>query len=166
METEEGEDNIETPPELFVLSGDWELYEKALFKIFKDTIVEGKLDFLGMPVRTRWLPSSKGKHFTFWHLISEGEKEEERIPNLRRCERLKWVAWVLDNYNIHPKIDHWPNRRKGSRNYVVWYNEEYAVILTKRNGYFLLKSAYCTFSQRKKESFRKERNDSREEKKD
>lgn len=141
METSDINNSI--PPELFLFSGEWEPYQEALFEIFKTTIAQGNLTFLGLPVKTRWFPSLKGKDFTFWHLISEGEKEEDRVPDLRRCERLSWVGWVLNNYATHPSISFCENNRKSSKNYVIWYKEgNYVVILSKRGKYFLLKTAY------------------------
>ena len=38
----------------------------------------------------------KGKPGTFWHIVSSGENEEERLPDLRRYERVAWPAHILD----------------------------------------------------------------------
>ncbi|MNH30689.1 hypothetical protein D3C79_909980 [compost metagenome] len=35
-------------------------------------------------------PVIQGKEATFWHMISEGNDEAERLPDLRRCERIRW----------------------------------------------------------------------------
>lgn len=138
---------IETsvPPEIFELSGEWDQYQEAIFKVFQDTIVNGNPTFLGLPVKPKWFEPYKGKHFTFWHLISEGEKEDERTPDLRRCERIGWIKWVLDNCGSHPGICFWEEKRKrGSKDYIIWYEKgNYVVILSKRSYGFLLKTAYC-----------------------
>ena len=44
---------------------------------------------------------TKGKGYAFWHVISEAPQsnnrnESERIPNLRRCERIRWIAWAIE----------------------------------------------------------------------
>ena len=162
----EAEEINVTPPDLIVFSGkteEWELYQERLFDVFKKTIVEGKLRFLGLPVNPRRFPEEKGKHFTFWHLISEGEKEEERTPDLRRCERIAWVAWIIKNCGSHPDISYWESKRGSSRNFVLWYEEgQFAVILAKRSRYFVLLSAYQVVNDRRIQSFRRDRDEYRE----
>ncbi len=96
-------------------------------------------------------PEYKGKHFTFWHLISEGEIESKRTPDMRRCERLRWIKWVIENVLAAPEITYWESKPKGSTNIVVWYETGgYAVVLAKRSGYYLLKTAYVVKPRRAK----------------
>jgi len=35
-------------------------------------------------------PMTQNKEATFWHMIQEGSVESERIPDIRRCERIRW----------------------------------------------------------------------------
>jgi hypothetical protein len=162
MEAEEVNDP--QPPEILKFPGQWELYEEALFHIFQQTIVQGNLTFLGMPIKTRFLPSAKGKHFTFWHLITEGEEEDYRYPDFRRCERLKWIQWMFQNYATYAGISHWPERRKGSKDYVFWYETgKYVVVLSKRNKYFMLKTAYYADKDNKIKSLKREREEARKQ---
>src|ERR1035437_1477446 len=95
MEAEEV--NNSQPPEIIGFSGQWDPYEEILFGIFKADFLDKTVRFQGLPVRIKKHPTSKEKPFAFWHLISEGEKEEERIPDFRRCERLPWVSWIIEN---------------------------------------------------------------------
>jgi len=144
------------PPDLFSLSGDWQANEDALYEIFLDTLVKNPVQFQGLRVGTRRHVEYKGKHFAFWHLISEGENEEERTPDYRRCERLLWISWVIKNCDQHSKIVWWENERRGQRHVVIWYEpEHYAIVLGKRNGYYLLKTAFVA-KERREVSFRKE----------
>lgn len=145
MESENVSD--QNPPDPIIYSGrtgEWDDYQERLFDIFQQTVVNGKLIFLGLPVKVRWFEPFKGKHFTFWHLISEGEKESERTPDLRRCERIGWIQWCINNYESHPDIvygvDEYSSQEK---DYRIWYEKGgYLIVLSKRNGYFLLKTAY------------------------
>jgi hypothetical protein len=156
--------NNSEPPKILEFSGQWEPYEEALFQIFKATIIQGNLVFSGLPVRTRFLPSTKGKHFTFWHLITEGELEEKRTPDFRRCERLSWIQWVLNNYASHSGISVWQERRKGSKDHVLWYEAgQYVVVLSKRSTYFLLKTAYYASKQKKIQSLQRERDQAKKQ---
>ena len=155
MEAEERIDG--TPPDIIPFSGDWDTYQENLYQVFQDTICNADLKFQGIRIGIKKHPEYKEKHFTFWHLTSEGEKEEERTPDLRRCERVAWVKWMIENCDSHDGISYWENKRGSQKHLVVWCEEyEYAVILAKRKGYFLLKTAYCV-STRRADKFRKER---------
>ena len=154
-----------SPPALVPFSGhtdDWELYQESLFKIFQETLIDAPLRFMGMPVRLRRFPEEKGKHFTFWHLISEGETEAERIPDLRRCERIRWTSWVIAGCGLNPDITYWQSRRKRSDNFVLWLEKaQFAVILAQRKGYFMLLTAYPVTEKRRIASFIREREEYR-----
>lgn len=152
-----------TPPNIVVFSGnDWESYQNDLFSIFEDTIIKNKLLFQGLPVTPRRFPEYKGKHFTFWHLISEGEKEDDRTPDLRRCERIGWISWIIKNCENHPGISYWENQRGNSRNVVLWYEEgQFAVILAKRSKYFVMLSAYQITEERRIKTFQRDRDEYR-----
>lgn len=150
------------PPELFSFSGEWEPYETALYKIFQETLLNEISYFQGTRIGIKKVPEYKGKHFVFWHLISEGEKEEERTPDMRRCERLGWVKWIIENCDTCPDISWWENKRGSQKHVVIWYEKgNYAVVLARRNNYYLLKTAYLVNPRRAKsftqerESFRK-----------
>lgn len=153
METE----GIKQLPPILVYPNDWEAYEASLYDIFLNTLINNQPSFQGLLVSIRRSPEYKEKHFAFWHLISEGEKEEERTPDFRRCERLAWVAWIIENGEKHPEISFWENIRGSSTHVVIWHEREnFTVVLAKRNGYFLLKTAYVPDEGRVKD-FIKER---------
>ena len=85
-----------TPPRLLlfdVFGGNWRAYETELHRIFMDEIVRGGLQFRGQRVSCRRNPETVGRWSSFWHLVQEGRVEDERTPDLRRCERLRWVRW-------------------------------------------------------------------------
>ncbi len=144
--------NNSNPPEIMVFSGkgdEWESYQESLFQIFKTKILEVAITFQGLPVKARLSPPYKNKPFAFWHLISEGEKENERVPDLRRCERVPWICWVIENCEKHPDVSCWENTRGTETHVVILFEKEkYVVILAKRKGYFLLKSAYIPQKKR------------------
>lgn len=161
MATEET--NGLNPPDLLIFSGEgekWKKYEDDLFAIFKSTIADGELKFQGLPVNPRRFPEEKGKHFTFWHLITEGDTESERTPDLRRCERIGWVAWIIRNCGTSPDITFWESKRGTARNFVLWYEKgQFAVILSKRSRYFILLSAYFVDEDHRIEAFKRDRDE-------
>jgi hypothetical protein len=90
---------LSAPPSLLPFTGDtdWSDYEDAIYRIYLDTVAHANLMFLGAPVRVRFNPTTKHKGYGFWHLISEApsqgnRNEDDRVPDLRRCERVRWVA--------------------------------------------------------------------------
>ncbi len=154
-----------TPPDLLLFNdfgGKWEAYEHALHRIFLDEIARAGLEFRGLRVGCRRIPETAGRWASFWHLIQEGYVEEERTPDLRRCERLRWVRWVIENAKTNPDIDEWQNRRNYEINTLLWYREEYLVVLTQRQDYWLLKTAYCTDKTRRIDQLRRERDNFQE----
>ena len=148
------------PPELLLFQdfgGDWNRYEKELNRVFKEKIVHGGLRFQNKRVSCRRIPETKGRWALFWHLIQEGHEDDDRIPDFRRCERLPWIPWVISNATSHPEIDKWQNTRRRETNTLLWYREEYLVVLSQRENYWLLKTAYVTEGKYRIRRLREER---------
>ena len=144
-------------PNLVLFQGDWRQYVEDLYAIYLGDIVNSGLTFQGLPVKSQYRPPSQGKGYGFWHVISDGATEEDRIPDFRRCKRICWIAWLIQNVDKDPRISWWENRRGRNTHVVIWIEEqEFVVVLAKRRDYFLLKTAYCPQTHRSR-AFRKER---------
>lgn len=144
-------------PELIPFQGNWDEYLESLYAIYQKEIVKGGLAFEDLPIRCQFRPPSKGKGFGFWHLISEGSEEDERVPDIRRCERLRWIAWIIQRAGGDTRVSWWENQRGRNTHIVLWLEQyDFAVILARRSGYYLLKTAYCVKPHRRK-AFRGER---------
>lgn len=149
-----------TPPELVLLNafgGNWPAYETELHRIFMAEIAGGGLQFRGARVGCRRQPEAAGRWASFWHLVQEGPVEDDRFPDLRRCERIRWVRWIIENAPAHAEIDEWQNTRGAETNTLLWYREEYLVVLAQRQGYWLLRTAYCTEQGGRIDKLRRER---------
>lgn len=146
-----------TAPDLILFDGTWDEYEELLYKIFTEQISGGELEFRGQRVGCRRHPEAHERWASFWHLVQEGKVEEDRLPDLRRCERLAWVRWVIENGDDHSEIEVWNNTRQSETNTLLWFREEYLVVLAQRSDYWLLRTAYCTTKRRRIEQLRKER---------
>lgn len=144
-------------PALLPFGGDWEAYETQLYAIFLAEIAHGGLTFRGDRVSCRRLPETEGKWAAFWHLIQQGKVEDDRLPDLRRCERLRWVKYMIESWNTDNDIQWWENKRGAETNILLWYREEYLVIIARRDGYWLLKSAYETNQSHRVRTLRTER---------
>ena len=135
---------MELPP-LEPFSGNWEEYVDRVYKIYCDLILKSNLCFRKISVRPRFTPESKGKIYGFWHVTSDGNVEEDRIPDLIRCERIRWISWVVENIDNYDEITWWDERSKSNnREVVLWVEaEQFVVVLAWRSrGYWLLKTAY------------------------
>jgi hypothetical protein len=133
---------MELPP-LEIFSGDWQNYEDRIYAVYQECVIQSNLRFNNLAVRTRITPETKGKHFGFWHMVSEGEVEEEREPDLRRCERIRWVSWVIENCFKYSEISWWLEKRNNRSEIVIWIEaEQYVVVLSERRDYWLLKTSY------------------------
>lgn len=144
------------PPELLPFNnygGDWSRYEADLYAIYLETVVHAGLIFQGAPIKAQFRPETRGKGFSFWHLISEApdknnRNEDDRIPDPDRCARIRWVAWCLQNAG-KDGFSWWENQRKTETHVVIWAeNHDFAVVLAKRHTkegprFYLLKTAYC-----------------------
>lgn len=156
------------PPDLLrfgMFDGDWTAYESELHDIFLNEIARGGLQFRGWPVNCRRHTEVAGRWASFWHLVQEGPVEEDRLPDLRRCERIRWVRWVTENGPTHSEIDEWQNMRGTEICTLLWYREEYLVVLAQRKGYWLLKTAYCTEKSGRLKQLRRERDTYKESQK-
>ena len=136
--------------------GNWNRYVEALYRYYKQDFADSSLSFRGIRVARKRRPFEQGKEATFWHLISEGKTEEERLPDLRRCERIRWPRPIIEHAD-EPVIKVWENKRKRETRICVWFEDvEYLVVLTARKGYVLLWTAYPVTRLHRKRKLQKE----------
>jgi hypothetical protein len=136
--------------------GDWQRYEDELFARFYSDFIESRPTFQGEPVFITKYPLKKGKERGFWHCIQEGDIEDDRTPDLRRCERICWIRPVIE-HTTDPKIKKWPTQRKGKNRYLLWVEDaDYLVILEKRPGSWYLWTTYYTDRERTRNKLREE----------
>lgn len=128
--------------------GHFKEYEDGLFEIFLSKYENGAIVYNGLPVRMKHYPPNYGPRSGFYHLICENydhtQNEEDRVPNPRRCERLKWPETIIMSCGSQcPELLVWENKRHGKENIVLFCPElDYVVILSKRKNYLLLTTAY------------------------
>ena len=125
------------------------------------------LEHHGKWVRCRRDPIYDGKYAGFWHCVSEGSDEANRTPDLRRCERIGWVRAVIVNADSASEIDSWENQRQGEPRNLLWFREEYLVVLAQRTRkhdgfqYLQLITAYHTPEKSRRKKLRTERDSAR-----
>ena len=159
-------ETFEWLPELITLNdyeGNWPIYCDAIYDRFKNTMIEDQPRFEGKWIRCRRDPIYDNKYAGCWHCMSEGPNEEDRTPDMRRCERILWPRAIIDNAELTEAIDVWKNQRGRNKNILFWFNEEYLVVLSertrRRDGFEYLQfiTAYCTPEESRKRKLRSER---------
>ncbi len=130
----------------------WKNYIEGLYTIYVKTVAHGNLRFRGQPVRCQFRPETLGKHYAFWHMMQEGFNENDRTVDPERCRRVAWIAWVIQNAEIDPRIRVFPQARGSEKSWVLWLEQAgYAVILWERKDYYLLKTAFLVRQHKRKE---------------
>ena len=137
-------------------------YIEAVYAIFRQAFIATQPQFQGRWVRCRRDPIYDGKEAGFWHCTSEGQQEDERIPDIRRCERIRWLRAVIENHT-DDRIDVWHNELRGDMRYSLWFNEEYLIVLGDRRHTWQLITAFTTDQEHRRRKLRKERDESQEE---
>ncbi len=130
---------------------DWKVYQEALYSIFRYDFVDGKPSFEGKQVNIRKHPMEYGKEEAFFHVTCQDYlKDGERVPDFRRCERIKWVRSFIENYQCDPThcdscdgIKVWSEPYKSTtRVHLLLEEERYIVVLERRKSYCLLITAF------------------------
>lgn len=132
-------------PDLILMTafgGNWERFFSAVYAAFEQDFVLNKPVFRGKRLGLKRHPEYDGKSATFWHMISTGEVEEEREPDLRRCERIRWPRPIIENDSA-PELKVWAEPRGKQQRIHIWFEAEgYLVVLDDRGDYILPWTAF------------------------
>ena len=137
------------PPSLF--GGDMNLYKKALYDIFKRDFVENKVYHRGKKVDIIHEKLFEGKERSFWHIISEGEEDVNRVPITWRSEVLHWAKPLIQedgNCSEHREWKKYHDKTKRDRYYIWCTSLNFLVILEDRTSHYKLISAYPVLEYR------------------
>lgn len=142
--------------ELNQFGGNFANYFNAVYAIFENDFIKTQPLFKGDRVSVRKYPEVDGLHRTFYHITHEGEDEENRTPDIRRMERIRFPKFVIENEQ-HAEILIWENKR-GKDERIVLFNEveNYILILTDRKGYYMFITAYFVDTEHRKRALLKE----------
>lgn len=97
-----------------------------------------------------------GKEYTFYHFTHDGNIENERLPNIRRMERISWPNPMINNSN-HPYLLVWRNKRGKDNRILIYHKKEcYLVVLADRGDYILPWTAYLVDTRQNQSKLVKE----------
>lgn len=134
--------------------GSWESYEAELYDHFCNDFVHSKPTFRGVKLGLKRFPLSKGKEATYWHMVSEGNVEEDRTIDLKRCERIRWPRPGIDN-SEETGVKVWETEVKGETRITIWLEaEDYVIILARRQSYILPWTAFVVDQEHRKRKLR------------
>lgn len=146
-------------------SESWLVYENRLYEIFRKDFIESHPKFEGKIVQIRRHPIVNDKEEAFYHVICQDYlKDGNRVPDFRRCERIRWIKSFIENYNCNPKLCNgcegvkvWVKPYKTNQRICLFLEEErYIVVLEKREKYCLLITAFYIEHEHSLEKKRKE----------
>lgn len=117
--------------------GDAISYLEAVYAIFKKDFVDSRPVFKGKRLGLKKYPLIEGKEYTFYHFTHEGDIEVNRLPNLRRMERISWPRPLI-NGSEHSYLKVWKNNRGHDTRILIFHDKEsYLVVLADRGDYIL-----------------------------
>jgi len=136
-------------PDMFPVNPWTEQTFDSLYEIFKRDFKDSQ------PIYREWtiwfFPEKEdGKELVFWHLTSRDDKEAgERLPDLRRCERLPWARSMIDNADTPEVLDWDFEEGDGTFKTYIWLRDfNYLMKLKKYpdGGRRLITSFWVEFS--------------------
>ncbi len=156
-------------PELIVCEDleKWEEYEDLIYSEFVADFIDSNPTFHGRRVQIRKHPIEFEREDAFWHVTCcDYSKNKERNPDLRRCERIKWIRAFIENYECNgfccdecDGLYIWSTiykPTKSPRFKILFEEERYVVIVEQREKYCLLITAYYIDQEHRLEKMLKE----------
>lgn len=123
-------------------AGDFKSYFKAVYAVFENDFIKSQPKYEGLKVSAQKHPEVDGIHRTFYHITHEGEDEQDREPDIRRMERIRFPKFVITNCS-HSQLLVWEkNIGRDERIHILNEEERYLVVLTKRKEYLLFWTAF------------------------
>ena len=129
----------------------WSIYESALYSIFKSDFIDSYPLYKNTRVNVKHYPIEYGKEEAFFHTTCKDYTGNgARVPDFRRCERIRWVRAFIENYDCDlskcedcdgVKVWNEPYKSK-TRVHLLLEEERYMVVLEERKGYVLRITAF------------------------
>lgn len=137
--------------ELYENFDGWDAYQEHIYQLFCNDFKYSNPYFEEKIVKIRFHPIEFNKEEAFFHVTCQDyNKDGERVPDFRRCERIRWIRKFIENYNCDLSkcndcdgIKVWEEEvRNVYRTHILLEEEKYMVVLEKRKGYCLLITAF------------------------
>jgi hypothetical protein len=127
-----------------------------LYAQFQRDFVANPPTLHGKPFRMKRHPMRDGREATFWHLISTGDDEANRQIDPQRCRRIGWPR-ALINAVGSTRVLWWRTSRGADHRIVIALPDfSYVVILSERQNYVLLWTAYYVHQPHRRRKLRRD----------
>lgn len=135
---------------------DFQLFEEEVYKAFKECFIDNRPSYRGCRVGLKRMPLRNGREATYYHMVTEGEDENNRSFAKDRMERIRWPAFIIDN-STDNVLYVWNNIRSGQLNILMYHHKEsYLVVLRIRKDYLLPWTAYPVTKKHTRDKLLKE----------
>lgn len=154
-------------PEFVEFDGNWNAFDDYVERVYAvfvaDFVSRRPPEVNGTRISLRRHPEFQGKSFTFWHLVTEGNVEENRTPDVERCRRIGWPRPILERVADRQVLRVWKNRRGSDPRILIALPDfDYVIVLQERTDkqeqrkYCLLLTAYPVELEHRRRKLREE----------
>ena len=123
-------------------NGNFNLYFKEVYSIFKEHFMLSMPNFKGLKVSAPRYPEVDGVCRTFYHITHHGVDEQNRTPDLRRMERIRFPRFKIENHPHHDLLVWEKQIGSDIRIHILNMNQSYLLVLNKRKDYLMLWTAF------------------------
>ena len=121
-------------------------YIDAVYQVFFHDFMLHKAQFGSHRLHLRYHPAFQERPYAFYHMTHKGNIEDERLPDLRRCERMPWARPTVERTEALGLRFWEQSERRNGRRICIWLNvdngDDYFVILYVHRRYVRLLTAF------------------------
>jgi hypothetical protein len=122
--------------------GNFKNYFNAVYQIFSANFLKSNPHYEGVKVTAPRYPEVDGLSRTFYHITHQGDDEQNREPDIRRMERIRFPKFKIENHP-HLELLVWEKEiGRDTRIHILNVAESYLLVLNKRKDYLLLWTAF------------------------
>lgn len=115
---------------------------ETVYQRFCRDFLRSRCVFCDKPVLIASSHIVRMKEQTFWHIVSEGGTEDDRLVSLERCRRINWIRPILENCQ-DDNIWRWVDIKNRSTRVKLWLRDpSFLVILDEGKTQYRLVTAY------------------------
>jgi hypothetical protein len=126
--------------------GDYSAYIDAVYQVFFRDFIQHRATFGSHKLHLRYHPTFQERPYAFYHMTHKGDIEDQRLPDLRRCERIPWARPTVEQTE-KLGLRFWEQtERRNGRRVCIWLDvdngDDYFVILYVHRHYVRLLTAF------------------------
>lgn len=139
-------------------NGDAKVYIENAYSIFERDFIKEQPVLFGKKVIIGKQKKENGKEMVFWHITSNDfGANYGRLPDMRRFEKIEWVAFVIKNISKIDGLLYWDKQQKRAiRTYIYLEKDDFLIILEKTKRFYILITAFHVSYKGKKKQLLKD----------